>query len=170
MRKFFTKLIVFFISFLVGTALGGAIVIAYEASTIKPWTWNSPPVIANCYGPEFNNLYLVPSVDFWTTKGEQIGFIEEDPPKSVCKHDFLEGFIILKKENIRDPDTIAYTKRRTSFGEVKAATIYFNPGTYRLPLIIEHELGHALGYSHVEEQGHIMYPEYEGMDNKFWIP
>lgn len=170
MTKLIKNFVIYLVSFFVGLAIGGAIIISYEANTVKPWSWASPPIIVNCYGKELNNLYIIPGVEFWTLRGEDIGFIEDNPLDSVCDNDLLDGFILLKKETIKDSKTLAYTRRRTSFGEIRAATIYFNPGVYRMDMIIEHELGHALGYSHVKEVGHIMYPDYDGMGLKFWIP
>ena len=78
--------------------------------------------------------------------------------------------ILLKKRNHNDPYTIALTERRVSLGRIRAATIYFNPGSYRLEYVLEHELGHAFGFTHLEEEGHIMHPEYGKMGERFWMP
>ena len=54
--------------------------------------------------------------------------------------------------------------------KIVSAVIEFDVGTYRIDNVFEHELGHALGYGHVEIEGHIMHPLWEKMSPKFWIP
>ena len=44
-----------------------------------------------------------------------------------------------------------------------------NPGSYHYWVYL-HELGHALGFQHVNIKGHIMYPTINGFGPKFWIP
>ena len=43
-------------------------------------------------------------------------------------------------------------------------------GGLLVDLLNEHELGHALGFAHIEEEGHIMHPIYGKMGKNFWIP
>ena len=95
-----------------------------------------------------------------------------NPPENICDDNFLEGFIILRKgsKNYFNSDTLAKTKKKTSLNSIKSAIIYFKPGSQNLDLIIEHELGHAFGYSHVEIEGHVMHPRFEKMGYDFWIP
>ena len=169
-NKILMKLIKLTIAFCVGLFIGSSLLMYYESSSYKPWSWDSPPIIANCYGEDFNELYIVRGVDFWVMRDQRIGFILDDPPNSVCEHDFLDGFILLKKGVMRDDSTLAYTKRKVLFGKIRASTIYFGPGSFKLDLIVEHELGHAFGYSHVVKEGHIMHPQYEKMGKSFWIP
>ena len=69
-----------------------------------------------------------------------------------------------------DSGVLAKTKRYTSFQKVKAAVITYRSGAHNLMWINEHELGHALGYAHYEEEGHIMHPLYHKMSGNFWIP
>ena len=53
---------------------------------------------------------------------------------------------------------------------MKGAEIVYSPGSFELTLINEHELGHALGFTHIEIEGHIMYPIFEKMGKDFYIP
>ena len=169
MLKYVSRLLMITTSLLLGIAIGTCMIIEYEQSTFKAYSWEDPPMIANCYGGDFNELYLKDSVEYWEKNGHKVAFIEQNPPDIICNEDFMDGWIILKKKR-QDGLTIAYTKRRVVFGKIRASTIYFNPGSYRLDYIIEHELGHAFGYRHVESDGHIMHPEHESMGPKFWIP
>ena len=54
--------------------------------------------------------------------------------------------------------------------KITSAVIWFEPGTYNLSWIVEHEIGHAFGYKHVEEVGNIMHPMIERMGGKYWKP
>ena len=159
--------------FIVGIVLGKNGLEYYESNTFKPWSWDSAPVVINCYGKEFNQAYIARGVDYWITRGEEISFVESSYIPSACKPDSIDGFIILKKASrgqLKD-STLAQTERRTSVMKgMISATIYFQPGAYKLDYIIEHELGHAFGYTHVDIEGHIMHPSFNMMSNKFWIP
>ena len=173
MKTWLKKIAVVVFVFPLGLLIGSQVAIIYEANTLKPWQWNDAPIIANCYGPEMNILYIQNAVDFWEPYGETAAFIVDEPLEEICKHDYLDGFIILKKAGHNyhsESSTLASTKRRVVLFELRSATIYFNPGSYRLDNVFEHELGHAYGYTHLSEDGHIMHPHYENMGPRFWIP
>ena len=158
-------------SFFIGVGLGTLLVIKYENSTFKPWAWKNPPIVVNCYGDDFNELYVIRGVDYWTMRNHNFAFIEQNPPKEVCKLDKIDGFIMLKKRRVDSGDsTLAVTRREIVLGEIRNVVIFFNPGAFKLDNIIEHELGHALGYQHVDIEGHIMHPTYDKMGDKFWVP
>ena len=157
----------------VGFFLGVGIKFGYETSTFKPYKWDRPPIIANCYGEDFSEAQMVRAIHFWTIRGHQIGFYEHNPPESICKSkEMIHGFIILRKAGMLELDsqTLASTRRMTSFFIIKAVEIRFKPGSHNLTLINEHELGHAFGYAHVEIVGHVMHPIFDKMGPKFWIP
>ena len=84
----------------------------------------------------------------------------------------IHGFIVLRKAGWFElgPETLASTRRLTSKLVIKSATITYRPGSQNLDLLNEHELGHALGYAHLEEEGHIMHPLYYKMGEGFWVP
>ena len=86
-----------------------------------------------------------------------------------CSRIHIQGFILIKKKRLPH-NTLGITQRRIFMGNIVAATIYFDSGSYRITNVFEHEIGHALGYNHVEEEGHIMHPLWEKMSPKFWIP
>ena len=159
-------------SLILGFASGILIKWCYETQTCKPYRWNSAPVIVNCYGNDFNELQLARGVEYWELRGEEIAFYEMKPNDKICDHTYIHGFIILRKAapNQLKDGTLALTQRYTSGIDFIGAEIYFAPGSQNLTLIIEHELGHALGYSHVEIEGHIMHPIWEKMGRDFYIP
>jgi len=156
-------------SLLVGISIGTCVVIEYERSVFKAYEWEDPPMIANCYGGDFNELYIQEAISFWEKNGHSVAFIEQNPPDILCDSESMDGWIILKMKQ-QDGETLAVTKRRVIFGKIKSSTIYFNPGSYRLENVIAHELGHAFGYRHVKIDGHVMNPEWGKMGSKFWIP
>ena len=167
------KYLIIFLSLIVGFCTGTIGKIGYEKASDKPYYWKSPPIILNCYGEEFSELNLIRAIDYWAVRGHSIGFYEINPPKEVCDGDIpFQGFIILRKaKGAQLPaDTLATTKRRTSLARMLSAEIVFEPGSYRLDYLIEHELGHAFGYNHIEIDNHIMHPLYPHIGPDFYLP
>ena len=156
-----------------GFWLGIGIKWAYESNTFKPYEWKNAPVIANCYGEDFSELQMIRAIEYWTLRGHEIAFYEHNPPESLCNSkEMIHGFIVLRKAKWWELDgpTLANTRRMTSGLRLVAATITYRAGSQNLDLLNEHELGHALGYAHVEEDGHVMHPIYGKMGEKFWVP
>ena len=148
----------------------------YEAVSFKPWEWNKPPVVLNCYGPMLRPSYINKSVEYWKALGERILFIEHTPIKSLCKNKYkiTPGFIKIYMGNdssFNSVATLAFTTRKASTTTgILGANIVLRPGSYAIKNLLTHEFGHAFGYTHVKEPGHIMHPVTERMSDKFWIP
>tara|TARA_B110000211_G_C14061285_1_gene545639 strand:- start:1672 stop:2178 length:507 start_codon:yes stop_codon:yes gene_type:complete len=159
-------------SFLLGFLIGSLLKFSYELSSVRPYSWIDPPTILNCYGSDIDEVQIIKAIHFWTVLEHKISFYEHNPSEKACNSEWLEGFIILRKsELLREQRTIlASTKRYTSMIKLNGAVISFKPGSQGLSLLNEHELGHALGYSHIEISGHIMHPIYHKMGNDFYIP
>jgi len=159
--------------FAIGFGVGMGIKFLYESKTFHPYTWDgNHPIILNCYGPEFSELQIIRAIDYWAIRGHNIGFYEHDPPPAVCLQSNLWGMIILRKakRGSLPASTLASTTRSTTGFILRSVEIYYQPGSFNLDLINEHELGHAFGYSHVDIEGHIMHPLYHNMGKRFWIP
>lgn len=150
---------------IVGFVLGLSGKLAYEHSKVHAYNWESPPIIINCYGPQFSETAMLRAIDYWTVRGYPIGFYEHNPTYSICEKEWHHGMIILRKASFwkLSPETLASTRRYTVLSELKGAVIDYRSGSYNLDLLNEHELGHALGMTHVEKNGHIMHPIYEKM-------
>ena len=168
-----TKLIA---SFIVGIVCGKIILAQYEAVSFKPWEWSKPPVVLNCYGPNLRLTYIEKSVQYWEDLGEKILFIEDTPIKSLCKNRYkiTPGFIKIymgSDASFNSDATLAFTTRKagTTTG-ILGANIILRPGSFTIKNLLTHEFGHAFGYTHVKENGHIMHPVTERMSDKFWIP
>ena len=174
----FKLLVLCSLSLIFGISVGREILIDYESKSLKPFEWKKPPMILNCYGEQLHEAYIEIAVAFWMVKGERVLFIENKPPKSLCRkyHRLDKGVIkIYKADNsFFDSDrTQALTRRKASLtGGLYGANIYVRTGRYTVPYLLAHELGHAFGYTHVDasDVGHIMNPITERMGPKYWVP
>ena len=111
--KTFRTLTLLTLSLIVGFFLGTGIKHKYATSVIKPFEWDHPPVVVNCYGDEFSKLQMERAIKYWASIGYEIAFYEHSPPKSVCEMGWIDGMIILRKAPTSlKSQTIAYTKRK----------------------------------------------------------
>ena len=160
-----------FLTLIFGFCLGLAMKRVYEANVFHAWVWPEPPIVVNCYGAALPEIVVVRAIEYWTLRGFPIAMYEMNPTKETCKHKYLEGFIIIRRDaKLENVKVLGSTLRYTQLNWMKGAVIKLRPGTYNLDLLLEHELGHALGFGHVEVEGHIMHPMYMQIGSNFWIP
>ena len=166
------KPVAIFLSLFIGFFIGSTIKLGYEARLFKSFFWNTPPKIMNCYGDDLSRSYITEAISFWESKGEKIGSIDLNPDPDTCSGKYIHGYIVIRKAFSGQLDyyTLAITHRSTLGIDMRSAVIYFNPDNFKMKNLMTHELGHAMGYGHADIVGHIMYPEYDKMGPKFWIP
>tara|TARA_R110001592_G_scaffold188358_2_gene433477 strand:+ start:12604 stop:13110 length:507 start_codon:yes stop_codon:yes gene_type:complete len=166
------KLGLIILSGVIGFFSGTLIKYTWEANTFQPYGWGveKPPIIVNCYGNDFSEKQMVRAISYWTLRGQHVALYIHNPSNKICSNEWLEGFIMIKKDTNMPEPNLAITKRYTSLNNMKAAVINYSPGAFNLALVNEHELGHAFGFSHVKETGHIMHPLLEKMGKGFWVP
>ena len=158
------------LSFLAGLYCGAQIKMFYESSTFKPYAWQVAPDILNCYGDEFSELQMKRAMEYWAIRGYKTGEYIHDPPAELCEREWITGAITLRKSKGLPASTLASTRRYSTFMLMKGSVIRYKPGSFNLDLLNEHELGHALGFTHLEIENHIMHPRYDKMGRNFWIP
>ena len=145
-----------------------------KSKNYKPYTWSlrNDPIILNCYGKDISKSKIQSAVNFWKNYGDEISFIHMKPSKDICNKKFINGFIILKKakRGQLSNSVLAATQKKIENKRIKSAVIFFNPGTYNIEWLTEHEFGHAFGYKHVNKKGNIMHPNIENQGGRFWIP
>ena len=160
------------ISLFTGLVLGFSIKNVYILTAKQPCYWKNDPILINCAGDEINEQTIKRAVEFWKEKGEHIYFYEHNRIDSICDDiKPLPGFIIIKtqdEEEKLENEVLAETRRNSKLGIVQSAIITFKPGRHNIILLLEHELGHAFGYSHTKVRGHVMHPYYDLMGDKFW--
>jgi len=160
-----------FTALIFGFFLGITIKETYNLTARQPCHWKYPPIVLNCSGNEIKEETIKRAIEYWDSKGEKVYFYEYNRLNSICKDvDLLSGFIVLKTQETEklEQGVLASTKRSSKLGIIQSATIVFKPGTHNFILLLEHELGHAFGYSHRKIPGHIMHPYYDLMGDKFW--
>jgi hypothetical protein len=160
-----------FTALILGFLLGLTIKNIYNLTARQPHKWKDKPIIVNCAGDDIKESTIKRAVDFWHEKGEEIYFYEYNFIESICKDiELTDGFIIITtSKNAKGSDlALATTRRSARIGIIQSAIIEFKPGTHNFVLLLEHELGHAFGYSHRKIPGHVMHPYYDMMGEKFW--
>lgn len=152
-----------------GFFIGLLLKATYENVYHKPYRWNVEPIIVNCIDQNISEDEVLDAIEYWEKNGEKIGFYSHNPPDGACDNEGVPGFIFLRmaKPGELSSNTLASTKRYTKFSELRSSTIWFRENSYNLYLIMEHEIGHALGYAHVDELGNIMNPAYEFIGENF---
>ena len=153
---------------LIGAAGGLGIFYHNEIKNFKAAEWTNPPILVDCTHGSLSVERLNESIKFWDALGHKIGFAETNPPAGVCLQDHIHGFIIIKNADLEWP-TLGRPQRKGNLsGEISSAYIELSFGDANAPRLLEHELGHAFGYKHLDIDGHIMHSIYDYSGYRFW--
>ena len=130
--------------------------------------WGEPPNIVVCDDAGITQYRLEAAVRFWENLGYQFGDLRMLERADQCPQDW--GTIVFRMPTQAEltqslgRSHLATTKRyalKDSPDDLVLAEIYFvSTEMSKKKLIVEHEIGHALGWLHSNKKRHIMYPKW----------
>ncbi len=130
--------------------------------------WDTPPLVKVCNGVEISQERLEKAINFWRELGYQI----DGPIKDItglCRPSV--GHILIRNPSGAELSrsiskdhlaTTAISKWDFYPGVLAGAEIYFQTtDVHKLDWVVEHEIGHALGWLHSSKLGHLMNSRYK---------
>lgn len=126
-----------------------------EPVVVNKWgEWDEPPEVILCDSSTHSFDDVLEVVSRYEERGHKFGDIIE---LSMCPEENVPGWIVIKDAGtkIRYSEMgHAHSKFNTETGKILSSSIETRKDSDIL--VLEHEMGHALGYDHVNRSGHIM--------------
>jgi hypothetical protein len=140
--------------------------------------WLEFPTVHICKNAPVSEARARKAINYWSKLGYKIAGPVMDSTVSACiTGEYQHGVITVDLVGQGfDFDYLAMTRvyRYTQTRDIVAAKIEIQKKSGHSPRVLEHELGHAMGWGHIRRQYHIMHPERDntgtdsyGLRNKF---
>ena len=148
-----------------GYCVGVALLLITNIFATKP-TWQIKPDIVICSDSRVSNLRIDRATEFWKTLNHDFGVITKASRDNMAcvsgEPQYGTIMIDIPSQNFDFSDHLGTTKTwwRTDTGEIFKAKIEIKVGWENRPRVLEHELGHALGYKDNNTTGHLMNHEW----------
>ncbi len=124
-------------------------------------TWGGKPSIRICDSTRVSVFRVKKAVAYWNMLGYEFDMVFMDYKTSCGEPRYGEIAITLPTKEM-SPNHLAstriYTEKITA--HIAKAKIFIYPKDARKQRVIEHELGHALGWQHYPQKFHIMHPNW----------
>jgi len=127
--------------------------------------WSRPPVVLVCEHAPVSEIQIKSAVKFWQNLGYTFKKVRyKDDPEGACTSERPWGYIVIHlvaKETRLDPEALAQTRFFVDnlTGKISWAAIHMRPDVRET--VLEHELGHALGFLHFNRINHVMNQKWE---------
>ena len=133
--------------------------------------WKVPPVVKICKELNISHTRVQIAIAYWRNIGYEFHDVLYDYDSLECFGiDHGSGIIITGANQDLDEDFLALTSTsiNTTTGNIVRAKIIIRQKDVNRPRVLEHELGHSLGWKHYPQYMHIMNPDWEngGYDNR----
>jgi len=153
---------------LLGISIGFSYIHFVELAKFRSAYWQTSPVLVDCTHGVLSHNRIEAAVDYWNEYNHTVAYVELNPSFKICSKDHIYGFIIVKNA-ILDWPVLGETSRRSTVSQkINSALITLSIGNANEPRLLEHELGHAFGYRHMDINGHIMHSDYDQAGYGFW--
>ena len=120
--------------------------------------WGAPPTVRICSNTPISKYRVEEALNFWRNLGYEFGTILYNDSTNWCSGSVYFGSItIMPSQSLFNSQALAQTNRMSYNKLVVGARIEIRPDSYDRPLLLEHELGHALGWPHYNIEGHVMH-------------
>jgi len=120
--------------------------------------WKVAPSIKICEGAPVTLSRVNQAVEFWKKLGYEFGSVEKDDSVECSFTQIPNSIMIdLIGQEFIEPN-LAMTKTLTSnkTKEIKMAKIFIKSTAANRARVLEHEIGHALGWRHFRQRYHLM--------------
>tara|TARA_R110002012_G_scaffold135982_2_gene290043 strand:+ start:253 stop:834 length:582 start_codon:yes stop_codon:yes gene_type:complete len=127
--------------------------------------WSLSPTVVVCQHAPISQIQIKSAIKFWQNLGytfENVRYKED--PTGACTSDRPWGYIVIHlvdKKTKLEPTALAQTHFFVDnlTGKINWATIRMRPDVRET--VLEHELGHALGFLHFNRIDHLMNQKWE---------
>ncbi len=168
MKNFLKLLLALVIGLILGSVSGLGYFYYKEIRHFRAASWETAPIVVDCTHGALAKIRVQSAIDFWSGYDHHVAFVEMDPSLKICSQDHIYGFIIIKNSNFPWPVLGETTRIGNAKGQISSALIQLSVGNANEPRLLEHELGHAFGYRHMNIEGHIMHSDYDMSGWDFW--
>ena len=116
--------------------------------------WVSDPTIVSCNAAIDSKIES--GVRFWNSLGYDLKFIGSNKSKNICKLEWTGSNVPFKINNTFSSTKAAETTTYRSGNIIVSANVNIKDKFKDSQTIINHEIGHVLGFVHTDEIGHLM--------------
>lgn len=133
--------------------------------------WSEYPSIRICEGSGITKTRISQITSFWIRMGYEFGGVFFDPGSEMCEIEGVTGqltFMIARSDTpIGNNLALTRTWYNKNTGQITKAQVYVLGGFINKVYLLEHEMGHALGWDHFNRKYHIMnqYYDFIGSDS-----
>ena len=118
--------------------------------------WKAPPIVRVCSKNPAYWRRVDRAIEFWKSLGHEFASVSYGDSTQWCMGTTMITSIVIQEEIFFDPRTFGQTMTMTLGNSIIGSRVKVKSGHFVDPYILEHEIGHALGYKHIKCRGHLM--------------